>query len=146
MHAICMKGKVLWISSHLFCLICLCISQLQSDESIIASFLKLALLILCLSMEKSLQFAAFMQNLPNFALQHSKSKRYAHLQINLGTAVNWILKVTEGVNAVLWLRTDYLWYLPQSSVSWVSVLFSLITWCLDLVICSVEPIDLLEQF
>ena len=44
--------------------------------------------MLCLSVEKRLHFATFMQNLPNFALQLSKSKLWPHLQINLGTAVN----------------------------------------------------------
>lgn len=140
MHDVYTKGKLWWISSHLF-IWYICISQLKADQSIIASFLEHALLILCLKMEKRLQFATFMQNLPNFTLQHSKSKPYAHLQINLDATVNWIFKVTEGVNVILWLRIYYLWYLPQSSVSWVSVSFSLITWCFDLMVCSVEPID-----
>lgn len=36
-----------------------------------------------------------MQNLPEFALQLSKSKWYDFLQIIVGTALNWIAQHTE---------------------------------------------------
>lgn len=47
-----------------------------------------------------------MQDLPEFALQYSKSKWYDLLQLILSTALNWIAQHAE-VTALLWLRTVF---------------------------------------